>query len=104
MGGGGGGSGGDGRYKPNKNGMFGRKGQGSGRVRNMSGGRQGAKKFFENISKGYIKEENIIGKGIVRTLSDGTSITYRWASKDGTAVIDINNGITYLEQKIHFID
>lgn len=36
-------------------------------------------------------------------MKDGTSITYRATSRDGTSVVDINGGNTFKSQKIHFV-
>jgi hypothetical protein len=92
--------------QPNENGYFGVKGQSSSSsVRNMPGGNTTAQDFFDNITNGYINEENIAGGGIVRTMPDGTNITYRpSSSSDGTPAVDINHGSTYIPQKIHFVE
>lgn len=106
MGGGGGGSGGGSRYRPNKNGYYGRKGQSAtnSRVRNMPGGKHGAKDFFDNISRGFSKETKYPNGTIVKTMPDGSSITYRPISiSDGTPTVTINGG-SYKYQHIHFID
>lgn len=51
----------------------------------------------------YVDEQEI-ENGKVRTLEDGTKITYRSKShSDGTPAIDINKGNTYKRQKIHFV-
>lgn len=95
MGKGGGGSGASQKYQPNRVGYFGGRGSsGSKYVRHLPGGKAGAKDFFENIIK---------NGAIVRTMKDGTSITYRATSRDGTSVVDINGGNTFKLQKIHFV-
>jgi len=107
MGGGGRGSGGKFKFSPNIHGHYGSVGKrGNSHVRNMPGGVSGAKKFFDNITEGFISEEPIQNnKGIIRTLNDGTSITFRPSSStDGTPAIDINGGTTLKKQKIHFVD
>jgi hypothetical protein len=92
--------------QPNENGYFGVKGQSSSSsVRNISGGNLAAQDFFDNITNGYISERSITGGGIVRTMPDGTNITYRpSSSSDGTPAVDINGGSTYIQQKIHFVN
>ena len=51
----------------------------------------------------YVDEQEI-ENGKVRTLEDGTKITYRSKShSDGAPAIDINKGNTYKRQKIHFV-
>lgn len=107
MGGGGGNSGGGRGYCPNKDGYYGRKGQSKSncRVRNMPGGSDGAKNFFENISHGFVNETNYPNGTIRRVLPDSTSITYRnYSSSDGTSVVEIRNGNRMKDQKIHFIE
>lgn len=54
-----------------------------------------SKRFFEEKTKGHVDEQEI-ENGKVRTLEDGTKITYRSKShSDGTPAIDINKGNTY---------
>lgn len=91
-------------FELNESGYFGEVGQsGNSKVRNISGGDEAAKRFFEEKTKGYVDEQEI-ENGKVRTLEDGTKITYRSKShSDGTPAIDINKGNTYKRQKIHFV-
>ena len=72
----------------------------------MPGGISGAKKFFDNITEGYISESVLPNnKGIMRKLNDGTTVILRpHSSSDGTPAIDISKGTIYKEQKIHFTD
>ena len=94
------------KYTTNKNGYYGEKGQSdSNKVRNMNGGLDEAKNFFDYVTDGY-KSEKALGDGkILRTMEDGTNITFRpTSSSDGTPVVDIHNGSTFVEQKIHFIN
>ena len=59
--------------------------------------------YKQEKTKGYVDEQEI-ENGKVRTLEDGTKITYRSKShSDGTPAIDINKGNTYKRQKIHFV-
>ena len=83
------GAGGINRFIPNSDGYFGSRGQsGSSRVRNINGGNQAALDFFDDISKNFVNERSISGGGKIRTLSDGTNITYRPSSvSDGTPAI-----------------
>lgn len=98
------------KYKPNESGYFGIQGKNSSnnKVRNIKGGDSIAKDFFEEKTKGFIPELEIIkdnGQFIQRKLKDGTDITYRRVShSDGTPAVDIHNGNTYKAQKIHFVD
>ena len=71
----------------------------------MTGGNSTATEFYDDITKGYVKETVHPNGAKVRTMSDGTQITYRAkSSSDGTPAVDINKGNTYKPQKIHFID
>ncbi len=93
--------------KPNPDtGYFGKKGQSSSSaVRNLSGGETAAKQFFEEKTKGFTQEIKLPeGKGVLRKLPDGSTITYRpISSSDGTPVVDIGTGGVLKPQKIHFI-
>jgi predicted ribonuclease toxin of YeeF-YezG toxin-antitoxin module len=93
-------------FKPSENGYFGSIGQsGNSKVRNMTGGNSTVTEFYDSISKGYTKETVYPNGAKVRTMPDGTEITYRAkSSSDGTPAVDINKGSTYKPQKIHFID
>ncbi|GMA99536.1 hemagglutinin repeat-containing protein [Pelosinus sp. IPA-1] len=96
------------KFRVGDNGYFGDEGQsGSSRVRNMTGGNEAAQEFFNYITQGCEDTEVIYPNGAtVRTLQDGTKVTYREVSKseDGSPAVDINAGTTYKSQKIHFVD
>ena len=89
-------------------GYFGKKGEGgkstNSRVRNLEGGNEAAKRFFEEKTKGYVKERALPNdKGIARDLPDGTTITYRPTStSDGTPTVQITGSGSFKPQKIHF--
>ena len=69
----------------------------------MKGGIEEAKKFFNEMTKGFKSEKNI-GKGLLRTMPDGGTVLYRpVSSSDGTPTVDINKG-NFKQQIIHFID
>ncbi len=103
MGGGGAASPGGGRPRPNsKTGYYGRKGKSrSSRVRHMIGDAKTAWRFFESLTKGYVKQWRD-GDAIIREMPDGTYITYRSTSRDKTPVIDIH-GPGDSHWKIHFV-
>jgi len=93
-------------YKPGVNGYYGRKGNSSSSsVRHLPGGKEGARKFFDNVTQGYKKERQLDNnKGVIRTMPDGAIIVYRNTSaSDKTATVEFNGG-QYKEQKIHFIN
>ncbi len=93
------------KFTPNESGYYGAVGQsGSAKVRNMTGGNQAAKQFFDEKTQGF-KTERDLGDGkVLRIMDDGTAITYRPVShSDGTPAVDINGGSTFKQQKIHFI-
>lgn len=105
MGAGGGGSDGGRGYRPNKDGHYGRKADSktNSHVRHLPGGKEGAKKFFDNITNGYQSETKYPNGMTIRKMPDGATITYRpKSSSDGTAAVTINDG-SYKYQKIHFI-
>ncbi|WP_438435246.1 S8 family serine peptidase [Gorillibacterium sp. sgz500922] len=97
------------KYKPNESGYFGTTGNNPkvNKVRNISGGDKAAKEFFEEKTKGYVKEVvEIPDEHIRRQLNDGTWITYRKVSSspDKSPAVDIYGGNTYKGQKIHFVE
>ena len=76
-------------------------------VRIMKGGLKKSEQFYKDITKGYIKQENVSDNKAIkikRTLSDGTIIMHRNTSKSKIPAVDINKGNKYTQQKIHFID
>lgn len=93
------------KYTVNDDGYYGERGQSSSsRVRNLKGGDNAAKEFFDEKTVGYISER-LIENGVIREMPDGTYITYRSISNsDGTPAVSFNGGETTKPQKIHFID
>lgn len=93
-----------GAYKMTPEGYFGSRGYSqSSSIRHLPGGKEEAKKFFDDITAGFI-EERWAGKTLIREMPDGTYITYRvTSSSDGIPAIDIRGGKMYKEQKIHFM-
>jgi uncharacterized protein YukE len=91
---------------PGENGYYGTVGKsGNNKVRNMPGGNSSATEFYDNITQGYTKETVYPNGAKVRTMPDGTEITFRAKSNsDGTPAVDINKGSTYKPQKIHFVN
>ncbi len=95
------------KYQPNEHGYYGTKGNSSdSSIRHLKGGIEEAKKFFNEMTKGF-KSEDRVGKGnwLRRTMPDGGVVTYRpvSSSPDKTPAIDIGKG-NFKRQKIHFID
>ena len=92
------------KYQPNEHGYYGTKGNSSdSSIRHLKGGIEEAKKFFNEMTKGFKSEKNI-GKGLLRTMPDGGTVLYRpVSSSDGTPAVDINK-VNFKYQKIHFID
>lgn len=93
-------------FEPNESGYFGEKGESSSnKVRNIKGGNEAAKRFFDEKTQGFKVEKDLGGGKVLRTMEDGTVITYRPKShSDGTPAVDINRGNMYKTQKIHFVD
>jgi hypothetical protein len=107
MGGGGIGSGSSGGYRPNDNGYYGTRSKPKDNyVRHLPGNVKDAENFYENITKGYIKEVDIGNGGKYRVMPDGSTITYRpVSSSDRTPAVDIkSSGGNIKPQKIHFIE
>lgn len=95
------------KYEPNASGYYGVPGSGS-KVRNLPGNKDTAKDLFTDLSEGYVSEKKRVSNGAemtIRTMRDGTTITYREvSSSDGTPVVEIHNSRALKEQKIHFVE
>jgi RHS repeat-associated protein len=91
------------QFSPNENGYYGIPGSSS-KVRNLSGGDNKAREFFDEVTSGYASETVYPNGATVRTMNDGTTITYRSVSNsvDSSPAIDINGGSSFRSQKIHF--
>ena len=91
-------------YRENEHGYFGTRGKSKdSKVRHLSGGKKEAKKFFDDLTKGY-KSEETIERGIKRKLADGGTVVYRpTSSSDGTPVVSMSGG-RFKPQKIHFVE
>lgn len=96
------------RYHLNASGYFGEKGQGRSHTRNIksSNPARAAAKFANIAGYNPVSVTTIAGKGIVRTMRDGSVVTHRFvSSKDGSPVVElkVHNVSGVKSQKIHFV-
>ncbi|MEJ9207045.1 RHS repeat-associated core domain-containing protein, partial [Paenibacillus larvae] len=93
-----------GKFSPNNNGYFGIPGKGGSHTRNLAGGKNAAKSFFDQMSAGATTIEQK-GKVTIANMPDGQRIVYRSTSSfDGTPVVEIHGIGKFKSQKIHFED
>jgi filamentous hemagglutinin family outer membrane protein len=91
-------------YPKTEKGYYGTSSKGSGKafVREIPGGEQEARKFFETISKGGKIKPTNNPDNIMKEMPDGRIIQFRPKSKSGDAAVDISESEAGPRQKIHF--
>ena len=95
------------KFPTNSKGLFGKRGQGRKHTRNIESTNPArtAAEFARIASRGAVSSIPIQGKGIVHKMRDGSIISHRFTSKDGSPVVElkVKNTSGIKSQKIHFI-
>ncbi len=86
-------------------GYFGVKGRsGDSSVRHWVGDVKDARRMFDSLTSGYVREVKLDDGTIIRYMPDGQTITFRpHSSSDGTPTIQIVGRGRNKPQKIHFV-
>lgn len=94
------------KFPVNSKGIFGRRGQGRGHTRNIdsSNPARTAAEFAGTASRGSVSAIPIEGKGMMYRMRDGSVISHRYTSRDGSPVVElkVKNTSGIRSQKIHF--
>ena len=94
------------KFPVNSKGLFGRRGQGRGHTRNIDSNNPArtAAEFAGTASRSAVSSIPIEGKGMMYRMRDGSVISHRYTSRDGSPVVElrIKNTSGIRSQKIHF--